>query len=565
MSPGAGNKVMADPPPRLQDGYYLKNFLVILDTVQNRYGDLLLPAESSFIETFKSLAETSQRLYVRLLSRKGPLFRSDRLKYWDIPNISTAAEVLLDVGFFAGGSDSPAEEWLKLLVVPELRQMAQEHWKIPIKGSVKRSALVSAVLEGADGPQITATINELFAIYQPLHSQIIVLFRLLFFGNLQKDLTDFVLQDLGVLKFEKYLLTHEHRLFPDRQSVEECFDLLQHVHLIQVLLYESQIDEAEVLGQAIKVKAGDYSGRNQRIAHRAFNNLGRDLERAKRLGLALEYFQLSKVPPARERRVRILFQQGLLDDARILCQAIQEDAQDETELEFAPRFLRKIHKKQGQKLAPEKRKSRQTVALFLIRDSSLNIETQVLNALAEQQREGYHCENGLWLTLFGLSFWEVIYTPIPGAFEHPFQYGPLDLHETSFRKDRDALVQSRLAFLRTAEPSDLAQALLKTYDHKFGLANSFVSWDSWSREELERVIEAIGGSKLSLIFDRLSRDIRRYRRGFPDLFLFTKSGFELYEVKGPGDQLRPEQRSWLDFFAKNGIEAFVARVEWIDR
>jgi hypothetical protein len=33
-------------------------------------------------------------------------------------------------------------------------------------------------------------------------------------------------------------------------------------------------------------------------------------------------------------------------------------------------------------------------------------------------------------------------------------------------------------------------------------------------------------------------------------------------VKGPGDQLRREQRVWFDFFARERIPARVLRVEW---
>ena len=39
-------------------------------------------------------------------------------------------------------------------------------------------------------------------------------------------------------------------------------------------------------------------------------------------------------------------------------------------------------------------------------------------------------------------------------------------------------------------------------------------------------------------------------------------GIELHEVKGPGDQLRPEQRSWLELFTTAGVPAHVARVRW---
>ena len=70
--------------------------------------------------------------------------------------------------------------------------------------------------------------------------------------------------------------------------------------------------------------------------------------------------------------------------------------------------------------------------------------------------------------------------------------------------------------------------------------------------------------ELKRALDRLSRDLARYRRGLPDLFVVTPEapGFVLFEVKGPGDRLRPEQVGWLDYLGANGLPCAVLVVEW---
>lgn len=84
------------------------------------------------------------------------------------------------------------------------------------------------------------------------------------------------------------------------------------------------------------------------------------------------------------------------------------------------------------------------------------------------------------------------------------------------------------------------------------------------------MLEVLPGAHLAAVCDRLSRDVKRYRRGFPDLFLFVphpKPGlpqYQLLEVKGPGDQLRPEQSAWLDFFARSEIPAAIVKVTWCE-
>ena len=60
----------------------------------------------------------------------------------------------------------------------------------------------------------------------------------------------------------------------------------------------------------------------------------------------------------------------------------------------------------------------------------------------------------------------------------------------------------------------------------------------------------------------LLRAPSRCRRGFPDLTLLSKSGeLSFVEVKGPGDQLRPEQREWLTLLPRWGFPATCLALE----
>ena len=71
----------------LPEGYYLDNFLTILDFVDEQYEDLLNAAERGFSRNFRELSLAAQRPYVRLICRVGPHFRSDKLSYTEITNI----------------------------------------------------------------------------------------------------------------------------------------------------------------------------------------------------------------------------------------------------------------------------------------------------------------------------------------------------------------------------------------------------------------------------------------------------------------------------------------------
>ena len=49
-----------DSRPQLDELYYLGNFELLCDTVQEQYQDLLLEPELSFLRRFRRLSETSE-------------------------------------------------------------------------------------------------------------------------------------------------------------------------------------------------------------------------------------------------------------------------------------------------------------------------------------------------------------------------------------------------------------------------------------------------------------------------------------------------------------------------
>ncbi len=54
---------------------------------------------AEYADNFELLPQQSQSLYVRLILRKGPVFRSDKLSYADIDDIKASAVCLRDFGF----------------------------------------------------------------------------------------------------------------------------------------------------------------------------------------------------------------------------------------------------------------------------------------------------------------------------------------------------------------------------------------------------------------------------------------------------------------------------------
>ena len=176
--------------------------------------------------------------------------------------------------------------------------------------------------------------------------------------------------------------------------------------------------------------------------------------------------------------------------------------------------------------------------------------------------EGFFAENILWNALFGILFWEELFAPIPGAFQHRFQSAPLDIHAPDFFQKRAALFEKR--FEEIHDRQVLIHRVLDTAKRKWGIANAFVSWRHLTREILAAAIERIPPTVIINVLRTMAQNPRTFSSGFPDLFLFKPgtSAWALWEVKGPGDTLRPEQERWLQQFQRLGCDARVAWVKY---
>ncbi|MES2673679.1 MAG: hypothetical protein V4660_05535 [Pseudomonadota bacterium] len=108
------------PSVELAPDYYLTNFNFLVDWVMQQHQDVLNNDEKSFIARFQKLNRQSQCLFVRLSSRKGPLFRADKLQYSEIDSIAVAADELIAVGLLHGDTLLPVRELAILLTKVEL-------------------------------------------------------------------------------------------------------------------------------------------------------------------------------------------------------------------------------------------------------------------------------------------------------------------------------------------------------------------------------------------------------------------------------------------------------------
>ena len=546
----------------LPSDYYLKNFRELIEFVGSVYSDILDTSEIRWLRDFAVLPENAQRLYIRLLCRTRLTFRSSRLVYDEIRDINKAAQILASSDFLDINGELGVDDLLPLFTRAELLACL----KLPVAKGIKRAELDVHILENLSESVVATKLKEQDSIYRVRHQSIFQLFSLCFFGNLYQDMTDFVLRDLGLTRFEYYPINGDTRAFDSREQLERH---LLYYRCVDVLEQTLQGDVAEILdlhGRLPPV-SGSSDSNLVRRCDRLTNKLARQLERLEHFEEALTLYQTAIRPPSRERQSRIYFRIGAPLEAIDLCQQIVEDPISEEEYEFALQFGAKVAKalsKDGQATMQWPKVSRfvpETRHLEL-EQSGKSVEQSVA---LYYQRSGqcFYTENVLFNAVFGLTFWEVIFAPVKGVFFNRFQSAPADFYEPEFYESRSIAIEA--VFQSLTSITDLRQQVEQKWSEKSGLQNPLVQWRYISEPLLEAALVHIPLPNWLAIFRRLLSDLRQNRNGFPDLIRFPDTGgFELLEVKGPGDSLQKNQIRWMRFFREHEMPCAVVHVSWID-
>lgn len=547
----------------LSPHYYRDNFLRLCAGVEEQYGDILSPQEHSTLESFSSLPVNAQCLYVRLISRTGPWFRQSKLHYPEIGAIAPALNDLIAADFIHCASQLELEDAARLFTLAELRRAFAGQLDDAAR-KPKGQLLAELAMLKLSGEDIFGALQgcDTGRIVAPAHLKLVDTLCLLFFGNRHQSLTEFVLEELGVVRYYPYPLQRTQRLFENRAALEEyqaCAALADRHAELRATPSKEGLQElaAAALGATVT-----HTAARQRW-YRLCNTIARDLERHKAYDSAIALYASSRRHPARERHARVLEQQGEMTAARALCTDILAAPWCEAEQAAAQRILARVERKLGAPPQPRQRDVFDTTQLAIARADSA-VERLAAQALQNRWRDVYYVENSLMNTLFGLAFWEQIFAPVAGAFTHAYQSAPLDMYDAQFSARRSAALEHRFAELRDAELDTLLGA---AYERYFGYQCHWVDWRRISVDLVLRAARTIPRAHLFAIWQRILFDPRENRRGFPDLIALGDStgDYCMIEVKGPGDALQDSQKHWLRFFQRHAIPAQVAWVKWLEQ
>ncbi|WP_434698267.1 VRR-NUC domain-containing protein [Pseudomonas sp. D1-1] len=538
--------------------YYLNNFQRVLAWLTQRYADVLSVEEQRFIDDFIALPRPAQGLLVRMVMRKGLHFRHTKLRYAEIGDIADAVAPLLALGWVEEQACLSLVELFEVLLKPEVLLCLGHLIEQP---KARKSEWLQALSNQDGQPQpFRAWCPQLEErLYSLTVMGLCDRLRLMFFGNLYQDWSEFVLADLGIFVYEAVEFSAESRGLRSREDIDAC-----------VFLHECQqrFDAGEPLEPIIaRVNALELGNPwLERRRGKLLFQLGQHCERIGDFAQALSLYRGCTYPGARLRMIRVLERIGeyalALELAEAAAQSPQSAAERQALLRIVPRLRRKLG---GPPVARAVAREVERLDLHLPRvDPTLSVEYYVQAHLHDEAAPVHYVENSLVNSLFGLLCWPAIFAPLPGAFFHPFQRGPVDLLNEDFHDRRAELFAACFAEL---DDGRYRQTIRQRYAEKWGVQSPFVFWGALSEDLLDQALDCLPAEHLKHWFARLLLDIKANRAGMPDLIQFwpQHKTYRMIEVKGPGDRLQDNQLRWLEFCHEHRMPVAVCYVQWAEQ
>ncbi|HYS64547.1 MAG TPA: VRR-NUC domain-containing protein [Paraburkholderia sp.] len=557
--------------------YYLLNFERALAWLAERYEDLLDADEHAFLRVFAALPQASRALLVRMLMRKGTLFRASRLSYEEIGCPLQAAAPLAALGWVETEPPLTLDDLFTLTTRPELLLIfAEVIALIPGAKSLRKSDLLETLrpfYQNERDEERASTAQPLSMWHSQTTDRVLHVataplcerLRLMFFGNLQQDWSEFVLADLGVFQYEQVAFAPSSRAFQQRADVDvylalhACREALEWLPIGET---EPQaIDELVATVAAIETSNPWLETRRAKLLF----SIGQHCEREQNWPAALAVYEACAWPGARHRRMRVLERAERFDEAFVLTLHAAAAPESEEEAQRIARMLPRLQRKRGEPVArvPAARPVERSTLVLPRPEAAQAVEYVARDHLTSDTAPVHYVENALINSLFGLLCWEPVFAALPGAFFHPFQRGPADLHAPDFHARRADQFAACLAQL---ESDAYRETILRHLHGKAGVQSPFVFWGLLTPELVALALDCLPAAHLKLWFERLLRDIRGNRSGLPDLIRFwpAERRYELIEVKGPGDRLQDNQIRWLAYCAQYGMPVRVLDVRWAD-
>lgn len=537
--------------PILPPKYYLTHFFEFLEFLEEHYLPVMEESHRKFISDFRSLSENAQCVYVRMINRKGSVFHRDVFqKYSEIEDTLESLEELEMEKFIGSLTANSRKDLLDYLTKSDLRKWFSKN-SIESKVSASREQLKELGRERIDELDISKVhdANDL-VVQQRTQEMDYLLF--LYFGSIQKSLNLYTLRDLGIRK-SNTLKTKFRARFSTLEEAQADYYFAQQIDRLDEIQTADQVREIiETSRQYQKLRSSTQNLKDELLLRLGEACLETDPD------LAILSFQESQHPEARERAVRHLYKRDEKSEARFLLEQIIENPRSDTELLFAEDFLsRKFDKKKLGFLTESLRNSQEIVL------SDFYLKKPEQGVREYYKRLGFTAqftENFLWLSLFGILFWDELFESEESGIHNPFERSPADLVGKDFYIKHRNQLETKMALLKDSKA--ISKYLLQTITKNYGRLNDVFQWHPTLTQSLLDFTKHSQQQDVALILRTMVQKFEYYHSGFPDLMVEKDGVIRFIEVKAEGDALRANQLSKIRLIREAGFEVEVLRVRW---
>ena len=514
----------------LPENYYVDHFNELLAEIENLHSAELLPFHISFIERYKSLSLNAQKLLVRLCNNKHFTLTSTELqKYRKDCDVEKAiAELSLTKLFQILKTDEEA--------APLLLKHFQNHFQIDYTKASENlnSAIVQHLL--VQRKKSDPLIWENPTLYLFSFKLDVQFFEYLYFGNRHESMKLMALRDLKNISAR----SESGRLLT-------VYDW--HLAAVRNLLRTHDVDLTN-LREFLKIFAFPFP----------FETQSESVEKTlKLIWTDITDLKIEVSPLIWLFRVESLFIPVCKFLKRIKSSLLKEAAEQMIEIATSPQvsdylethFL--VSKKKYQ--TEESLLQKNAEKVFLSHGLSDAPEKALRDYLTEKGTVTFYTENRIWNTLFGLVFWDALFTldPVTSFYRHQ------SLDKKFYTKNQKQ-VDDILESLKTKE--DLRKHVLKKFTLFFDKPQRLFKWNGEELKQLLALIEKSPEGALHNLLSKMVKDFRSYSSSFPDLMCISEDKISFIEVKSEGDKLNPGQYNRLQELIQLGFEAKVINIQW---
>jgi DNA polymerase III subunit epsilon len=534
--------------PILPIYYYHDHFTEMLSFVTETYGAVLTERHSKFTATFNALSKDAQCLLIRMINRRGRVFRHAAFRYHEIGDPVRALAELTACGQIRPLGEDDYAAFIVCLPKDALIKGGRSAGFTDIRTSWPKAKLVEYFLSRV--PFNTAHEycggGEFIALCD---TEPVEFLLYLYFGKTEDDLKNFALRDLGILRTNKD--ANLSARFTDGEEARACFHysrLLDHLELKSGGVYRKAV--VSILGGPPCTT--DYAAElRSRAAHKA----GLYFEKNDEKELATQLYRRGSSAECHERLVRLLYVAGDRDGAEELLRRMIDDPASDDEFVFARDFYARKFDGRRTGLCTELLRAGRTITV----DDTWrgNPEAGVAGVMRRRGYRVFYAENTLWRCLFGLLFWDELFET--GQLHSGFDWVPHCLKDRSFAHLFADEIEGKLSALVSQSALTL---LLRAIAAKWGKPNGIFAWDHVDMDALRALLGGASPSGIATILRLMCEDFRSMRDGFPDLMLVNEGTISFLEVKAEGDVIRRNQLTRLRQLGNAGIAAEIVRVDF---